>query len=356
MVEEYEKEECENLIVMQSLAVNSQADSLLNKEILSLPPTTSQTTSTNSILYNNAPYSTNPKVPSHMAHSRTSSNGSSISIEPYFMNYHTHSRSASGNFNYGSTTTNTGSLMTNSGNVGGHVRSASGGGAGTVFSNIDLGLHSTGKHWGTHSRTPSNCSNISFISRLSEPISEVGGSMGTLYVGAINNSNNNLTSYFPMNGANQNNNSNTINSAFVAVQYYNEQVRQEMNMCESEVTSMSSNTTVVATPFTKFNQDQTANAATDSASSTKIEATSGTATSIQSNTVGVNLHLGSINEIDAGNEADNEGENFSEMNESDNKHSKYSKKLNGITTADASFELNKLTTKLNLNENQNPTP
>ena len=33
-------------------------------------------------------------------------------------------------------------------------------------------------HW-THSRTPSNCSNISFISRLSEPISELG-SFGTL--------------------------------------------------------------------------------------------------------------------------------------------------------------------------------
>ncbi len=103
-----------------------------------------------------------PKIPSHMAHSRTPSTGSNISIEPYFMNYHTHSRSASGNFNYGQTTTQ----------APGHNRSASGGG-GSSFS-IDLSLHGlpgAGKPSWSHSRTPSNCSNISFISRLSEPIS-----------------------------------------------------------------------------------------------------------------------------------------------------------------------------------------
>jgi hypothetical protein len=353
MVEEYEKEECENLITMQSLAVNSQADSMLNKEMLSLPATTTQVMNTNSVLYNNGLYSNHKipnQLPSHFAHSRTSSNGSNISIEPYFMNYHTHSRSASGNFNYGATTTttNTGSMLTNSGNIGGHghVRSASGGGPGTVFANIDLGMHGSAKHWGTHTRTPSNCSNISFISRLSEPISEVGGSMGALYMGGINNSNNNLAPYFSTNAsdANQNSNSNTINSAFVAVQYYNEQVRQEMNMRESE-TSTTSNQ-VAEVNLVKVNQDQTINLLTDSEQNAKPEVTKTTTNGIPSNSSGVNLHLGSINEIDAGNEADNEGEHFSELNESYNKHSKHGKKTHSTENE---------STPSNSNENEQTT-
>lgn len=235
MVEEFEREECENLIMMQSNVVNNPQQS----ETTELYPKDSllSASGTNSILYNNNT-NTFPKIPSHMAHSRTPSNGSNISIEPFYqMNYHTHSRSASGNFNYGHTT------------LGGHSRSASGGGGGTL--NIDLGLGN--KHW-THSRTPSNCSNISFISRLSEPISEVGGNVNSLL------------------------NANSV-SAYAAVQYYTEQVRQEMRECES-MQMMNNNV-----PVSKTEDD---NEASNIALSSSL----------------VNLHLGCISEIDAGNEAD----------------------------------------------------
>ena len=309
MVEEYEKEECENLILSQSIAVNNQPETLLSKEILSTPSSSQAmgNNGANSILYNNSLYSNHPKVPSHMAHSRTNSNGSNISIEPYFMNYHTHSRSASGNFNYGTTTTGgtsgvVSTAITTNTTLGGHMRSASGGGAGTVFANIDLSMHAANKHWGTHSRTPSNCSNISFISRMSEPISEVGGSINTLFMGSVNNSTNNLAPYFggpsmPGNSA-VNAQGNTINSAFVAVQNYNEQVRQEMGECEP--------TPVLPTTSANKTQEQPV---AESSDNNDVATTAKTVASVAAVTNAVvNLHLGSINEIDAGNEADTEGE------------------------------------------------
>ena len=284
MVEEYEKEECENLIVMHS---KPSPSSFMNNH---------QVATTSGILYSH-PF---PKVPSHMAHSRTSSNGSNISIDPYLMNYHTHSRSASGTFNYGSTTGCVPPAVTNAGGgggvVSGHVRSASGGGPATVFANIEFPAH---KHW-NHSRTPSNCSNISFISRLSEPISEVGGSMGALYMGmGINGSTSNLAPYFAATSAqppsSQNNTAHTINSAFVAVQHYNEQVRQEMNMGVAGGESELSPALVTGAKVAQELGD-------------KVSPVGETEASVKPDHVVNVAHLGSINEIDAGNEADTEGE------------------------------------------------
>lgn len=204
MVEDLEKEECENLLF--------------------------QPKEKNESLPTNASFI--PKIPSHMAHSRTPSNGSNISIEPmYHMNYHTHSRSASGNFNYGHTSL-----------TSGHTRTASGGGLGSGGFNLDLLVGN--KNW-THSRTPSNCSNNSFMSRVSEPISEINYD---------------------------------INSAQAAVQYYSEQVRQEMKENDS------SNQTTCE-DINKNEQEIDSEKVSDSLS---------------------NLHLGCINEIDAGNEADTE--------------------------------------------------
>jgi selenocysteine insertion sequence-binding protein 2 len=268
MVEEYEKEECEHLIVMHKQLAASEDSMTMKGELVPTP----------SVQYQ-------PKLPSHMAHSRTPSNGSNISIEPYFMNYHTHSRSASGTFNYGHTTSGGGA-------VGGHSRSASGGGGGTL--NIDLGLHGAGKHW-THSRTPSNCSNISFISRLSEPISEVGGSVGTLFMGSTNNSTNNLA-YFVGGNASSNPASNTLNSAFAAVQYYTEQVRQEMR--ESE--SLSANNQPLGKEQSASELEAVKQEAGQSGNASASQSVNAVSSSL------VNLHLGCINEIDAGNEADTE--------------------------------------------------
>jgi len=66
--------------------------------------------------------------------------------------------------------------------------------------------------------------------------------------------------------------------------------------------------------------------------------------------------LGSINEIEAGNEADNESEYYSESNDSDNKHSKRQKKPHALSTIIASNEVlvSNLTAKLNLNETEQP--
>jgi hypothetical protein len=143
-----------------------------------------------------------PTVPSHMGHSRTPSNGSNISIDPNLINYMTHSRTPSGNF-----------VITSATQFhGGHSRSASGGGT----LNIDFGsaaLLPFHKHL-THSRNASNCSNISFISRLSEPISECG---------APNSSNTN----FPFSLVHANNSGSSL-STMAAVQHYSEQVRNEM--------------------------------------------------------------------------------------------------------------------------------
>ena len=204
MVEDLEKEECENFICQSKEKVENFSNNL----------------------------NFMPKIPSHMAHSRTPSNGSNISIEPtYQMNYHTHSRSASGNFNYGHTTLNSG-----------HCRSASGGGLGNAGLNLDFLIGN--KNW-THSRTPSNCSNNSFMSRLSEPVSEINYD---------------------------------LNSAQAAVLFYSEQVRQEMRENDS------SNQTTCE----EINKNN------DEIDSEKVS------TSLS------NLHLGCINEIDAGNEADSE--------------------------------------------------
>jgi hypothetical protein len=155
MIEEYEREECENLINFASSsgttstiqvaaganaavdAASSAVEAIAKPAILQQPLITAHS-------HHNPGMVPQPRIPSHMGHSRTPSNGSTISIEPFYhhMNYHTHSRSASGNFNYGQTTTTTVSFsgvppLTNSANpsasASGHVRSASGGGS------IDLG-------------------------------------------------------------------------------------------------------------------------------------------------------------------------------------------------------------------------
>lgn len=153
MIEEYEREECENLITLPPQGTNGnvgcEAAPLVMGHngmggIMDHSGKTRILPSSSSLLTNGggAAMSTGfqqPRIPSHMAHSRTPSNGSNISIEPYYhhMNYHTHSRSASGNFNYGQTTTSmnfggAGSI-TGGGGASGHVRTASGGGG------IDLG-------------------------------------------------------------------------------------------------------------------------------------------------------------------------------------------------------------------------
>jgi hypothetical protein len=242
IVEELEKEECE-VLISQSKNTTEQ-ESLVDNPILP---------NSNSML---------PRIPSHMAHSRTPSNGSNISIEPYFhLNYHTHSRSASGTFNYGMTTS-------------GHTRTASGGGMGTL--NIDLA--SIRPSW-THSRTPSNCSNISFISRLSEPISEVGSNLLL-----------NLAS------------SNTNLNSLAAVQYYTEQVRLEMR--DSDVQ------TSKAEDESKDTQQNT------NESKTELNSNSSNSNTNASNAL-ANLHLGCINELDTGNEADSEeSSNYSTLKKS----------------------------------------
>jgi len=247
IVEELEKEECEVLISQSKNTYLIEPDSLVDSSLLP---------NSNSML---------PRIPSHMAHSRTPSNGSNISIEPYFhLNYHTHSRSASGTFNYGMTTS-------------GHTRSASGGGGGTL--NIDL--TGTRPSW-THSRTPSNCSNISFISRLSEPISEVGSNLLL-----------NLTS------------SNTNLNSMAAVQYYTEQVRLEMRDSEAQTNKAEEESDSThqheSEPKVESNSNITSNntSANTNTSNTNIGNTNA------ANAL-ANLHLGCINEIDTGNEADSE--------------------------------------------------
>ncbi len=126
----------------------------------------------------------------------------------------------------------------------GHSRSASSGGNIPNFNPLEFSqIIMTSMHpktW-THSRTPSNCSNISFISRMSEPISEVG-SCGTLLIqGVASSSQYNLVPYFVPNMGINNaslqlpapmpaqiiNGSNGIGLNH-AVQFYSEQVRQEM--------------------------------------------------------------------------------------------------------------------------------
>jgi ribosomal protein L7Ae-like RNA K-turn-binding protein len=359
IVEEYEKEECENLIAMQTNVVNNLDTKILNNNnnVPLLPtPTpyvlnnpTINTTTNNSVLLNNVQYlhypplplqpppppllplpslaphhhghviqltSHNPIIPSHMGHSRNSSTGSNISIEPfaYHMNYHTHSRSASGNFNFGQTSQQAGGHVVipttaTHHHHHGHSRSASGGNSSIM--NIDFGgiggvsAGAVNKHW-THSRTPSNCSNISFISRLSEPISEVG-SCGTLL---INNSSTNLNSYnsisnsnlAPFYISNSNTNLNQINNntalaaSLAAVQYYTEQVRQEMREQQQHQESI---LIVETDQFQQQQQQQQQQQLQqpyindyENQSIVKEETTNAVSSSL------VNLHLGCIDEAD----------------------------------------------------------
>ena len=255
MVEEYEKEECENLISGQSSVYSHNNLATINDIEVTENYTASNT---NGFLYNNN-IVTNPRIPSHMGHSRNASNGSSISTEPlgYHMNYHTHSRSASGTFNYGHTTSS----------LGGHSRSASGGGTQTI--NLDFGIHSN-MHW-SHSRTPSNCSNISIISRLSEPVSEVGGSNLML----------NANSKLPGVVSNS--------SAYAAMQFYAEQVRNEMREGDNALASMTPKTVVTS------DNEEKKSEITD-------QATAVSDTKENMTTSLTNLHLTRISELDAGNE------------------------------------------------------
>lgn len=184
MIEEYEREECENLInfasssgttstIQVAAGPNAAVDAASSAvEAIAKPAMLQQPLITAHSHHNHPGMVPQPRIPSHMGHSRTPSNGSTISIEPFYhhMNYHTHSRSASGNFNYGQTTTTTVSFsgvppLTNSANpaasASGHVRSASGGGS------IDLG-----KPWlPSHSRFDI----ISFITKtyLTKSIKEL---------------------------------------------------------------------------------------------------------------------------------------------------------------------------------------
>ncbi len=254
MVEDYEKEECETLIEQSKfLSRLSIAEESIDGSQSHL-----STTDQNSYASSNKT-AMNPRIPSHMGHSRNASNGSNISIEPfnYHMNYHTHSRNASGTFNYGNTISSLGGGATTAGVSGnGHARSASNGGT------FDFNYSHSGMPWMGHHRTPSNCSNISMISRLSEPTSEIG------------------SSNLPLNNIPNNNSS----MAHAAVQFYSDQVRQEMRECNS----ISNQTD---------NQSENKN----NPQEPSIE----TPTNKESLST---LHLGRISEIeiDAGNEADTE--------------------------------------------------
>jgi len=226
------------------------------------------------------------------------------------MNYHTHSRSASGNFNFGQTSQQAGGHVVipttaTHHHHHGHSRSASGGNSSIM--NIDFGgiggvsAGAVNKHW-THSRTPSNCSNISFISRLSEPISEVG-SCGTLL---INNSSTNLNSYSSISNSNlapfyisnsntnlnQINNNTALAASLAAVQYYTEQVRQEMR--EQQQHHQESILIVETDQFQQQQQQQQQPYINDyeNQSIVKEETTNAVSSSL------VNLHLGCIDEAD----------------------------------------------------------
>lgn len=147
MIEEYEREECDNLISIPSHVCSETGIGFNTKQnkISTILPSTNILVHSN-MTHGSASYQ-QPRIPSHMGHSRTPSNGSNISVEPFYhhMNYHTHSRSASGNFNYGQTTSVSFSGLPPqhpSSATSGHVRNGSGGGG------IDLG-----KSWlPSHSR------------------------------------------------------------------------------------------------------------------------------------------------------------------------------------------------------------
>jgi ribosomal protein L7Ae-like RNA K-turn-binding protein len=300
IVEECEKEECENLIMMQSELSLSSSSSVVHQSNTAAAVNADvhvnnllndyRSLASNMATGGSSVVGMNPIIPAHMGHSRTASNSSNISIDPaYFhMNYHhhphphsSHSRSASGNYNFSGAPS-----------LGGHSRSASGGGQ------IDLSFigatAAASKHW-THSRTPSNCSNISFISRLSEPISEVG----TILVGSCTTSSTNLSAAFLLNPSVAAATSNYVNPAnlnsalasLAAVQHYTDQVRQEMRETNEQQQQQQSTTSSSSNTNQQMPVDSASTAAT-------VGTTTTTTTNLQ--------QLGSINEIDAGNEADTE--------------------------------------------------
>jgi hypothetical protein len=323
MIEEYEREECENLLVMGQLNTMAQSSSKSTGTIAESTTTAATTASAvdatpaevsntaekkyvtidqssgmnhhviasngSMTLLNNYQLTHNPLIPSHMAHSRTPSNGSNISIDPFLhLNYHhgAHSRSASGNFNFAS-------MPMSSAGTSGHSRSASGGGTLDLASlHCSVGL---GKHPWTHSRTPSNCSNISFISRLSEPISEVG----TL----LNPTVNNTTQY--ASAANSNGVApSSLNSALnslAAFQQYTDQVRLEMK--DGEASAHEADEKDVDTETTA---SQPAQNLINSMANSGVAAVTSAATMNGMASSLANLQLGSIDEIDANNDGDSE--------------------------------------------------
>jgi hypothetical protein len=244
--------------------------------------------------YNNNNNNIHPTIPCHLGHSRTQSNGSNISIDPSLINYRTHSRTPSGNFNFLSLNNPNQVSSIHTGGGGGHSRSASGGGGGTL--NIDLAsgsILSFHKHLHSHSRTASNCSNISFVSRLSEPISEVGVPMGSNTNITINSTTGifNLTQVTIPNS----------NATIAAVQYYSEQVRNEMresengNRIDDEMIEQNED----------FDDDDDDGGDYDNNNNNYDEdKKNDDAVGQTENTTLSNLHLTCIHEIDAGNEAD----------------------------------------------------
>ena len=229
-----------------------------------------------------------PTIPSHYGHSRTASNGSNIAIDPSLINYRSHSRTPSGNFNFLSLNN------PNPSHTGGHSRSASGGGAGTLNIDLSNGAIISFKHL-THSRNASNCSNISFVSRLSEPISEVGVQMGSSGNITINSTTGifNLTQVTLPNS----------NSTIAAVQYYSEQVRNEMR--ESSSTKPDAINIISDDNENAYNVDDDGEVIIKDVDENidEIECEDDNQENPENNTLS-NLHLSCIHEIDAGNEAD----------------------------------------------------
>lgn len=273
---------------------------------------------------NNMQNTIKPTVPSHLGHSRTPSGGGNIQIDPSLINYMSHHRTPSGNYNYLSNLTNaakiassstsattTATVVTtsghsrnpssgggghsrnpsNGGNVntsgGGHSRNASGSG-GTFNIDFNSGaLFLAQKHF-THSRTHSNCSNISFVSRMSEPISEIGGpTLANTNLNSITQATNNST-------------------AAVAVQNYTELVRNEMRendnaMQETQIHDDNSNDTVNEN---LSDEDEDNEEIQEEQSDNDENQMNEQQNETNDNNNNTTQALSCIHEIDAGNEAD----------------------------------------------------
>lgn len=215
-----------------------------------------------------------PTIPAHYGHSRTPSNGSNIVIDPNLINYMTHSRTPSGNFVVSNLISSNPPLLAPTHTS--HSRNPSGGGV--IDFNPLLPFH---RKW-THSRNASNGSNISYTSRLSEPMSEIG-------VPIITQST-----------------SNSVN----AIQQYSEQVRNELRDIEAS--------TITNQPEQQLTSNETnANEATDK----QYQHHQSSSTNSQ--------QLTCIHEIDAGNEADNEDDNHKNLTE-ERRRSRMGSKKNSI--------------------------